>query len=112
MSRHDDRVSLRQMLEHSREAVDMGAGRTRADLDSDRQLNLSLTRLVEVVGEAASRVSNEMRSAHPGIPWQEIIHMRNRLIHAYDLVDLNVLWDVVDLDLPPLIQQLERIIGK
>ncbi len=64
------------------EAIEMASDRTRADLDSDRMLELSLPRLVEIVGEAAARISDETREAHAGIPWREIIAMRNRLIHG------------------------------
>jgi len=81
MTRHDDAMSLRHMLDHATEAVEMAQGRRRDDLDSDRQLNLCLVRL------------------------------RNRLIHAYDKVDFNILWDVVQLDLPPLIEQLKTALG-
>lgn len=61
------------------------------------------------MGEAASRVSAPTRKRHPEIPWPDIVSMRNRLIHGYDLVDLNLLWDTVATDLPPLIAALERI---
>ena len=59
MSQHDDPTSMGQMLDHAREAVQMADGFSRADLDSDRKLELSLTRLVQIVGEAASRVSTD-----------------------------------------------------
>jgi len=68
MSRHDDRTSIRQMLDHACEAVEMARGRTRGDLDTDRMLNLSLVRLLEIIGEAAGRVSERTRKAHPSIP--------------------------------------------
>ncbi|MFH1983426.1 MAG: HepT-like ribonuclease domain-containing protein [Pseudomonadota bacterium] len=109
MPKRDDTVVLRHMLDHAREAVGMIAGKTRKDLDAERMLELSLTRLVEIVGEAAGRVSVQGQEEHPAIPWKEIIGMRNRLIHGYDSVDLDVLWDTVDLDLPPLIIALEKI---
>lgn len=102
MSRRDDQVTLRHVLEYAREAIEMASGRSRADLDSDRMLELSLTRLVEIVGEAATRTSEEIQEAHAGIPWREIIAMRNRLIHGYDSVDRDILWEVVTNDLPPL----------
>jgi len=70
MSRHDDHVSLRQMLDHAREAVDMAKPRSRDDLDRDRLLNLALTRLIEIIGESANRVSNATQSQHAGIPWR------------------------------------------
>lgn len=103
MSRHDDSVSLRHMLDHAREAVAMARGRSRIDLESDRGFQLAVTRLVEIVGEAATRVSPLGRSEHPEIPWANVIGTRNRLIHGYDRLDLRVLWDTLAIDLPPLI---------
>jgi uncharacterized protein with HEPN domain len=91
------------MLDHAREAVAMAGGRTRSELDTDRQLNLSLVRLLEIVGEAASRMPAEERGRYPEIPWPEIVSLRNRLIHGYDSVDFDILWQVVTDDLPPLI---------
>jgi uncharacterized protein with HEPN domain len=72
-------------------------------------LELALTRLVEIIGEAATRVGSEIKSSHPHVPWREIIGMRNRLAHGYDTVDLKVLWDTITEDLPPLITDLEKI---
>jgi len=108
MPRHDYRTRMRHMLTHAEEAVSMAHGRSRADLDRDRQLNLSLVRLMEVVGEAAARVSPEGRQRYPAVPWPEIAGLRNRLIHAYDKVDFNILWDIVQDDLPPLIAELRK----
>ena len=70
MTRHNPMVRVHHMLDHSREAVEMTRGRTRADLDRDRLLNLALVQLVEVIGEAASRVPEEFRSRHPQVPWR------------------------------------------
>ena len=110
MSRHDDLVRLRHMLDHSREAVGLLHGKTRADLKNTRLLELGLVRLVEIVGEAGARVSKEERAKHPEIPWDDVVGMRNRLIHGYDMVDLEILWDTVRDDLPRLIAVLERIV--
>jgi len=110
MSRHDPAISVRQMLDHAREAAAMARGRSRADLDTDRKLNLSLTRLVEIIGEAAARVPEDFRSRHPEVPWRATVGLRNRLIHAYDVVDFDILWDVVQQDIPSLIVQLENIL--
>jgi len=110
MTRHDPLLSVRQMLDHTREAVQMAHGRTRGDLDTDRSLNLSLTHLVEIVGEAASRVSEEFRHRYPAVPWHQTIGTRNRLIHGYDTVDFDILWTIVTQDLPPLVELLERIL--
>ncbi|RJO65997.1 MAG: DUF86 domain-containing protein [Myxococcales bacterium] len=110
MSRHDDRTSLRQMLDHAAEAVEMSRGRTPRELDQDRQLNLALVRLMEVVGEAAARVSPETRKEHPSIPWPRVVALRNRLIHGYDEVDFDVLWKILREDMPQLIVELQRIL--
>jgi len=111
MTQHEDRVRLRHMLDYSRKAVAMIEGRTREDLDRDEMLCLALTRVVEVIGEAATRVSQAGQQRHGQIPWPEIIGLRNRLVHGYDSVDLNILWDIVQQDLPPLIEQLQAILG-
>jgi uncharacterized protein with HEPN domain len=110
MSKHDDRVSAAQMLDHIREAVEMSRGRSRMDLDSDRKLNLSLVRLLEVTGEAANRLSEEFRSKHSEIPWLQIIGLRNRLIHGYDAIDLDIVWNIVHEDLPFLLEKLAAIL--
>lgn len=86
-------------------------GRTRAELDRNRMLELALVRLVEIIGEAATHVSPEGRAAHPNLPWPQIIGTRHRVVHGYGKVDLNVLWDTVTDDLPPLIAQLKTVLG-
>jgi uncharacterized protein with HEPN domain len=81
--RKDDRVRLQHMLDAANEALTFIQGRIRADLDNDRMLVLSLIRELEIIGEAASKISAETRSQNTSIPWQDISGMRNRLIHAY-----------------------------
>jgi uncharacterized protein with HEPN domain len=110
MPRHDDHIVIQHMLDHAREAVSMIAGKAPEDLGKERMFELALVRLVEIIGEAAGRVSQAGQAQSPNIPWREVIGMRNRLIHGYDSVDLNVLWDTVELDLPPLITQLEKVL--
>jgi len=108
MSRHESSVRLRHMLDHAREAVAMAAGKTPKDLQNDRMLNLALVRLLEVVGEAASRTPTEERAQYNEIPWGSIVGLRNRLIHGYDSVDFEILWQIINHDLPPLIKILEQ----
>lgn len=110
MSRHNDQISLRQMLTYAQQACAMVHGRERPDLDSDLMLQLALTRLIEIIGEAATRISKPTRDQYHQIPWAHIVGMRNRLVHGYDTVDLNLLWNTVAFDLPPLIAALEEIL--
>ena len=112
MSRREDWISLRHMLDYARRAQKMARGRRRSDLDADDMFQLALTHLVEIIGEAASRVSMPTREKHRQIPWANIVGMRNRLIHGYDVVVLDLLWDTVEADLPPLIAALEDILEK
>jgi len=110
MPRHDDTIPLLHMLNHAREAIAMIVGKGPESLGKERMLELALIRLVEIIGETAGRVSQAGQEKYTEIPWREVTGMRNRLIHGYDSVDLGVLWDTVELDLPPLIAQLEKIL--
>ncbi len=107
-----DFVRLRHMLDASKEALSFTTGRSRRDLDKDRMLGgvLSLVKDIEIIGEAASKVSLEVSTNTPDIPWMDIVDMRNHLIHAYFNVDLDIVWDTVTKDLPSLISTLEKII--
>ncbi len=106
----DDSVRIRHILDAACEAVNFTQGRSRADLDNDRQLNLSLIRLLEIIGEAARGISPRFRDAHPELSWKSMIGMRDRLIHSYFDVNLDVVWETVTDDLPPLIAQIKKII--
>ena len=110
MSMRDDRVSLKDMLSHAVEAVELLGGASREELGRNRVLQLALTRLVEIVGEAAGRVSVKTRETRDGVPWPQIIGMRNWLAHGYDVIDLDLLWDTITSDLPPLIETLKKIL--
>lgn len=107
MSRHDDEVRLRHMLDAARQAIAFAHGRSRTDLDKDLLLSLALTRLVEIVGEAAKNVSAETAAAFPSVPWRAIAGTRDRLVHAYFDVDFDRLWQIVAVDLPSLVAMLE-----
>jgi uncharacterized protein with HEPN domain len=98
------------MLDAAREAITFTEGRTRADLEVDRMLVLALVKEIEIVGEAASQISQEAREQLPNIPWPDIVGMRHRLVHAYFDINLEILWQTVQSDLPPLIAELEQIL--
>jgi len=105
-----DSIRLRHMLDAAREVVSFALGKDRPSLNADRQLTLALVKAVEIIGEAAGKVTEECRQEFPQIPWASIIGMRNRLIHAYFDIDLDILWKTIIEDIPPLIVDLEKII--
>ena len=105
-----DEVRLRHMLDAARKVQEIMSGRSREDLDRNEILSLAVVRLLEIVGEAARHVTAETRTAHPGIPWRAIAGTRDRLIHGYFDVDLDVVWSIVADDLPGLVRALELIL--
>lgn len=98
------------MLEAAREACDMLRGESRASLEHDRKLALALVRLIEIVGEAAANVSKETQLNLIDILWRDVIGMRNRVVHAYFDVDLEIVWQTIVDDFPDLIPKLEEAI--
>jgi uncharacterized protein with HEPN domain len=107
----DDVVLMRHMIEAGRKAISFTAGKSRSDLDEDHMLAFALMKAVEIIGEAASKISRVSKERFSDIPWPEIVGMRNRLIHAYHDISLDILWQTVTGNLPPLISALERIIA-
>ena len=107
----DDEVRLRHMLDAAREAMSFASGRTRANLDHDRMLVLSLVKDIEIIGEAAYQITQTTRDGLPAIPWADIIGMRHRLVHAYFDINLDVLWQTVQNDLPALAAQIEPLLS-
>ncbi|MCY4611107.1 MAG: DUF86 domain-containing protein [Gammaproteobacteria bacterium] len=110
MARRDPIGPIIDMRDHAREAVALIGSCSREDLDANRVLVLALRKLVERIGEAAYRVPKKFQDDHPEIVWEKIVGMRNRLVHGYDAVDLDVLWSVVENDLPSLIARIEPFI--
>jgi uncharacterized protein with HEPN domain len=98
------------MLDAAKEARSFIEKKSRSSLDSDRQLELALVKSIEIIGEAANKITNECREELPQIPWANIIGMRNRLIHAYFDINRDILWTTVNDDLPALIAELEKIV--
>ena len=106
-----DKVRFRHMLDAAEEARGFARGRSREDLDTDRMLVLALLKCVEIIGEAAARTSDESKAMNSSIPWQDIIGMRNRLVHGYYDVNLDVVWRTVDEELPSLIPALRHVLA-
>jgi len=106
----DEWVYIGHMLDMSRKALEISTDIDRARYDHDETLRLALTHLIQVIGEAAQRVSVEFREKYPQIPWREIIGMRHRIVHDYLNVDEDVVWEVIKQDLPPLVLALNEIV--
>jgi len=111
MTLHDDTIALRHKRDHVAESIELAGDHQREDLEEDRGFTLALTKLVEIIGEAAARVSEKLRESHEEIPWRQITGTRNRLIHGYDAVDYDILWGIVDRELPILLGQLDSVLA-
>ena len=105
----DDLAYVGHMLDMSRKALALASGKEKADFDADEALQLALTHLLQIIGEAARRVSPEFRADHPEIPWPAIVGMRHKVVHDYFSVDFDIVWATVARKLPPLAEQLERL---
>lgn len=108
---HDDSVYLGHMLDTARKAVSKVSGKSLADFDADEDLRIVLAHLVQVIGEASTRVSEDSRLAHPQIPWRRISGMRHRIVHDYMDINDDVLWQVATVSLPELVGLLENIVS-
>lgn len=106
----EDKIRLQHMIEAADNAIAFVAGITRAELEQDRKTMFAVIRCVEIIGEAASRISDATRASAPDIPWNAIVGMRNRLVHAYFDVDADVLWNTVTVELPALRQRLQTFL--
>jgi uncharacterized protein with HEPN domain len=110
MSKIDDLTRLKHIRDSAKEALSFVKNRTREDLERERMLSLALVRLIEIIGEAANNVSEPCQAQYFKIPWRQIIGMRNRIIHAYFDVDLDIVWQVITQDLGSLLIEVEKAI--
>lgn len=106
----DDGVYLGHMLDTSRRAVEKLKGKKREEFDVNEDLRIVLAHWVQIIGEAASRVSPETLDNHPAIPWRRIVGMRHRIVHDYMDIDEDILWEVVTRSLPELIELLAPLV--
>ncbi len=104
----DDLIRLKHILEATMEALDFVKGKSRTDFDKNRMLVLSLIKEIEIMGEAASKISNGVKEKYPHIPWGDITGMRNYLIHAY----FDMVWKTVTEDLPLLAAEIEKVLSR
>ena len=110
MSQRDEFVYIQHMIDNANKAIDFVKNINRENFDSDEKLRLALTHLLQIIGEAARRVSPEFHDNHPQIPWKEIVGMRSKVVHDYLNVDEDIIWQTIKQDLPPLVSELEQIL--
>jgi uncharacterized protein with HEPN domain len=104
----NDRIRLQHMLDAAEEIILFTNGKTRDSLNDNRMLLLSVVKDLEIIGEAATKVTEETRREIQEIPWPEITSMRNRLIHGYFDIDVDIVWSTIQIDLNPLRELLKK----
>ena len=104
-----DIIRLKHMLDCAKSALNLVKSRTFDDMVNDRMFRMALIKEIEILGEAATKISDETRKQFPDIPWKPIIGMRNRLVHVYYDINLKVLWSTANYNVPKLIEELEKI---
>ena len=110
--RAEDRVRVLHMIDAAETVASFIAGRVRDDLDRDRLLLFGVVHAIEVIGEAAVKVSEETRAAAPGVPWNAIVGMRNRLAHGYFDIDTGIVWQTAISEVPEILAPLRALIGE
>jgi uncharacterized protein with HEPN domain len=105
-----DLQSLLDMLQSAQILLDYTTGRSSSDLATNRQLQDAAIRRLLIIGEASKRVSASTKQSLTTIPWAAISGMRNRLVHEYDEIDLDVVWDTIVNSMPVLIVELEKLV--
>jgi uncharacterized protein with HEPN domain len=108
----EDVIRLRHMLDAAEKVIEFTQACQRIDLDQDEKLALAVVRLIEIIGEAARHVTETTQNQFPEVPWRQIVGTRDRLIHGYFDVDLDIVWSIITTDLPPLIDLLHKIVPK
>ena len=107
----NDSKRLSNMLEVSREAMDLFQNKMREDLDRDKQLTLSLLKYLEMIGSAASKISRECQNGCKPIPWDQVIKMKEQVVHTYWDIDRDWIWERMEKDLPALSEALEILLS-
>lgn len=110
MPRKEDFIRIRHMRDAANDALTILNGKTREDFEKEITLRLSVFHCIEIVGEAASRVSNETQEKYPSVPWRKIVNMRNRIIHVYFDINHDIVWKTAVEALPPLMATLNTIL--
>ncbi len=107
----EDRIRILHMIDAADAVAQFVEGRNRDDLDRDRMLLFALVHAIEILGEAANKISLEARAAAPQVPWGAIVAMRNRLIHGYFDINATIVWKTATEEVPALVPALRALVG-
>lgn len=102
---------VEDILDAMNKAVSLLEGVSYSQFEADFRINFAIVRALEIIGEAAKRLPDELRQGYPDIPWKGMAGMRDRIIHGYDNVDLQIVWDVVIRDIPEIKPKIETILA-
>lgn len=105
---NEDKIRLLHMIEATEEVLSFIKDTGKEEFAKNRMLILSVIKDIEIIGEAASKISEKVKIEYPEIPWKDIIGMRNRLIHGYFDVDINLVWNTANKNLPQLLSLLKN----
>ena len=107
---HLDDAAVLDILNAARSAIRFAEGISRSAFLDDEKTQSAVMHQLLVLGEAVKRLSPEFRDSHLQLPWKMMAGMRDKLVHEYDDVDMAIVWDTVQNDLPPIIATLERFL--
>ena len=107
-----DRILVRHMIDAAETAIRFLQDKSRADLYSDQMLLFAVVRAIEIIGEAAGKLSETTRSSSFNVPWSAIVAMRNRLVHGYFDIDTDIVWATVISELPDLLPKLRPLLAE
>jgi uncharacterized protein with HEPN domain len=109
MSRDD--AYLFDILESARAALEYTHGKKWEEFSKDAMLQDAVVRRLEIIGEASNRVSSAIQKKHAHLPWQAMKGTRNKIIHEYDSIELDIIWEIIEQDLPSLVSELKKIVS-
>jgi uncharacterized protein with HEPN domain len=104
----DDNIRIQHIIEAAENIENFISGRCKNDLHNDKLLLLALTRAIEIIGEASARITQETKANMPEIPWAIIVGMRNRLVHAYFDINVDIIWLTATKNVPALVAMLKK----
>jgi len=110
--KENDRIRIHHIIDAAQEELSFVRNVDQENFSNNRMMILSVIKEIEIIGEAVSKISDEIKLMYSDVPWEGIVGMRNRLIHGYFDVDVKLVWNTTKIDLPPLVSSLEAILAK